>query len=196
MPVTTPRLALNLFWRTFALLALLLAAGVLAWQQTFKALEAEPKALEAAQQHVLRTGTHDDGHVARGELSRGPQLDVVPTGGQREREFHRRFRVIGGEVADGVLHQVTFRFAVGLLVDPRGGGGGIVTGAALPGFRARGSCPLGFGCAARNCGNWGSMTPPAARSLAAFCRAIAGASLGYFCACCVTCAAQASWRNW
>lgn len=46
----TPRLALNLFWRTFALLALLLAAGVLAWQQTFKALEAEPKALEAAQQ--------------------------------------------------------------------------------------------------------------------------------------------------
>ena len=50
MPVTTPRLALNLFWRTFALLALLLAAGVLAWQQTFKALEAEPKALEAAQQ--------------------------------------------------------------------------------------------------------------------------------------------------
>ena len=57
MPVTTPRLALNLFWRTFALLALLLAAGVLAWQQTFKALEAEPKALEAAQQHVLRTGT-------------------------------------------------------------------------------------------------------------------------------------------
>jgi len=48
--VTPPRLALNLFWRTFALLALLLAAGVLAWQQTFKALEAEPKALEAAQQ--------------------------------------------------------------------------------------------------------------------------------------------------
>ncbi|MCH7342467.1 ATP-binding protein [Pelomonas sp. CA6] len=45
-----PRLALNLFWRTFALLALLLAAGVLAWQQTFKALEAEPRALDTAQQ--------------------------------------------------------------------------------------------------------------------------------------------------
>ena len=45
-----PQLALNLFWRTFALLALLLAGGVLAWQQTFKALEAEPRALEAAQQ--------------------------------------------------------------------------------------------------------------------------------------------------
>jgi len=48
--MTQPRLALNLFWRTFALLALLLTGGVLAWQQTFKALEAEPRALEAAQQ--------------------------------------------------------------------------------------------------------------------------------------------------
>ncbi len=45
-----PEFALNLFWRTFALLALLLAGGVLAWQQTFKVLEAEPRALQAAQQ--------------------------------------------------------------------------------------------------------------------------------------------------
>ena len=48
--MTRPHLALNLFWRTFALLAVLLAGGVIAWQQTFKALEAEPRALEAAQQ--------------------------------------------------------------------------------------------------------------------------------------------------
>ncbi|MFX8012206.1 hypothetical protein ABTK70_19790, partial [Acinetobacter baumannii] len=40
----------NLFWRTFAWLALLLLGAVLAWQQTFKALEAEPRALEAAEQ--------------------------------------------------------------------------------------------------------------------------------------------------
>ncbi len=45
-----PQLALNLFWRTFAWLALLLAGAVLAWQQTFKLLEAEPRALEAAEQ--------------------------------------------------------------------------------------------------------------------------------------------------
>ena len=45
-----PQLALNLFWRTFALLAILVAGVVLAWQQTFKALDAEPRALEAAQQ--------------------------------------------------------------------------------------------------------------------------------------------------
>ena len=48
--MSRPQLALNLFWRTFALLALLLVGAVLAWQQTFKALEAEPRALEAAQQ--------------------------------------------------------------------------------------------------------------------------------------------------
>ncbi|RZJ04757.1 MAG: HAMP domain-containing protein [Rubrivivax sp.] len=45
-----PHLALNLFWRTFAWLALLLAGAVLAWQQTFKLLEAEPRAQESAEQ--------------------------------------------------------------------------------------------------------------------------------------------------
>lgn len=45
-----PQLALNLFWRTFTWLALLLAGAVLAWQYTFKLLEAEPRALEAAEQ--------------------------------------------------------------------------------------------------------------------------------------------------
>lgn len=43
-------LALSLFWRTFVLLALLLGGGVFAWVQTFRALEFEPRALQAAQQ--------------------------------------------------------------------------------------------------------------------------------------------------
>jgi two-component system osmolarity sensor histidine kinase EnvZ len=42
--------ALSLFWRTFFLLALLLAGGVFAWVQTFRALEFEPRAAQAAQQ--------------------------------------------------------------------------------------------------------------------------------------------------
>ena len=42
--------ALSLFWRTFFLLALLLAGGVFAWTQTLKALEFEPRAVQAAQQ--------------------------------------------------------------------------------------------------------------------------------------------------
>jgi two-component system osmolarity sensor histidine kinase EnvZ len=42
--------ALSLFWRTFVLLALLLGGGVFAWVQTFRALEFEPRAVQAAQQ--------------------------------------------------------------------------------------------------------------------------------------------------
>ena len=44
------QLALSLFWRTFFLLAVLLASGVFAWTQTFRALEIEPRAVQAAQQ--------------------------------------------------------------------------------------------------------------------------------------------------
>ena len=45
-----PRFAMSLFWRTFILLALLLGGGVVAWTQTFRALEFEPRAVQAAQQ--------------------------------------------------------------------------------------------------------------------------------------------------
>ncbi len=44
------QVALSLFWRTFFLLALLLTSGVFAWTQTFRALEFEPRAVQAAQQ--------------------------------------------------------------------------------------------------------------------------------------------------
>ena len=44
------RFALSLFWRTFILLGLLLTAGIFAWVQTFRALEFEPRAVQAAQQ--------------------------------------------------------------------------------------------------------------------------------------------------
>ncbi len=40
----------SLFWRTFFLLAILLAGGVFAWVQTLRALEFEPRAVLAAQQ--------------------------------------------------------------------------------------------------------------------------------------------------
>ncbi len=42
--------ALSLFWRTFFLIALLLASGVYAWTQTFRALEFEPRATQSALQ--------------------------------------------------------------------------------------------------------------------------------------------------
>lgn len=44
------RVRLNLFWRTFFLLALLLIGSVMAWLQTLRALEFEPRAVQTAQQ--------------------------------------------------------------------------------------------------------------------------------------------------
>jgi two-component system osmolarity sensor histidine kinase EnvZ len=45
-----PRRGLNLFWRTFFFLALLLFGSIVAWLQTFRALESEPRAIQSAQQ--------------------------------------------------------------------------------------------------------------------------------------------------
>jgi two-component system, OmpR family, osmolarity sensor histidine kinase EnvZ len=42
--------ALSLFWRTFFYLAILLAGGIVAWVQTLRALEFEPRAVQMAQQ--------------------------------------------------------------------------------------------------------------------------------------------------
>ena len=48
VPVRWTRL--SLFWRTFFLLALLLLGSILAWLQTLRALEFEPRAIQIAQQ--------------------------------------------------------------------------------------------------------------------------------------------------
>ncbi len=48
--MTDRSVGLSLFWRTFVLLAILLAGGVFAWVQTLRALEFEPRAVQAAQQ--------------------------------------------------------------------------------------------------------------------------------------------------
>ncbi len=45
-----PRVGLSLFWRTFFLLSLLLVGSIVAWLQTFRALEFEPRAMQTAQQ--------------------------------------------------------------------------------------------------------------------------------------------------
>lgn len=45
-----PRRGFNLFWRTFFFLAVLLFGSIVAWLQTFRALESEPRAIQNAQQ--------------------------------------------------------------------------------------------------------------------------------------------------
>ena len=45
-----PRPGFTLFWRTFLFLALLLFGSIVAWLQTFRALESEPRDIQSAQQ--------------------------------------------------------------------------------------------------------------------------------------------------
>ena len=45
-----PRRGFNLFWRTFFFLALLLLGSIVAWLQTFRSLESEPRVVQSAQQ--------------------------------------------------------------------------------------------------------------------------------------------------
>jgi two-component system osmolarity sensor histidine kinase EnvZ len=49
-PEIQPHSGLSLFWRTFFLLTLLLVGNILAWLQTLRTLEFEPRALQTAQQ--------------------------------------------------------------------------------------------------------------------------------------------------
>ncbi len=110
--MTQPRLALTLFWRTFALLALLLAGGVLAWQQTFKALEAEPRALEAAQQLAGLV------NLSRAALAHADSINRVAVISSLSRSQSVRVRV--AESSDLWLSYDTSPFAKRLAAELRG----------------------------------------------------------------------------
>jgi two-component system osmolarity sensor histidine kinase EnvZ len=63
----------SLFWRTFFLLSLLLLGCIVAWLQTFRALEFEPRALQSAQQlgslvNLTRAGLVHSDSIARVSL--------------------------------------------------------------------------------------------------------------------------------
>ncbi|MES2413621.1 MAG: ATP-binding protein [Pseudomonadota bacterium] len=45
-----PRRGFSLFWRTFFFLSLLLFGSIVAWLQTFRSVESEPRAIQSAQQ--------------------------------------------------------------------------------------------------------------------------------------------------
>ena len=51
--MTSSKLALSLFWRTFALLLLLLLCGVFAWLQALRELNIEPRAVTASAQQMV-----------------------------------------------------------------------------------------------------------------------------------------------
>lgn len=70
---TRPRLRLNLFWRTFILLALLIFFSSVAWLQVFKTQEYEPRILRNAHQiatvvNLTKTALHNSDAPARVSL--------------------------------------------------------------------------------------------------------------------------------
>ncbi len=72
-PDASQRVGLNLFWRTFFLLAVLLLGSILAWLQTLRALEFEPRAIQTAQQiaslvNLSRTALVHSDAIARVSL--------------------------------------------------------------------------------------------------------------------------------
>ncbi|MEO7009705.1 MAG: histidine kinase dimerization/phospho-acceptor domain-containing protein, partial [Caldimonas sp.] len=104
------RAALSLFWRTFFLLALLLASGVFAWVQTFRALEFEPRAVQAAQQiaslvNLTRAALRSSDGINRVALIKGvSKLDSIQVAPREPKdkwepyEVDRLSRTIGAEL--------------------------------------------------------------------------------------------------
>lgn len=72
LEIRPPR-EVSLFWRTFFLLAMLLLGCIIAWLQTFRALEFEPRAIQSAQQlaslvNLTRAGLVHADAIARVSL--------------------------------------------------------------------------------------------------------------------------------
>ncbi len=68
-----PKVGVSLFWRTFFLLALLLVSSTMAWLQTFRSLEYEPRAIQTAHQlaslvNLTRAGLVYSDSIARVSL--------------------------------------------------------------------------------------------------------------------------------
>ena len=124
--------ALSLFWRTFFLLAILLAGGVFAWTQTFRALEFEPRAVQAAQQiaslvNLSRAALRSTDGINRVALvkniSRDESVKLVPhepTDKWEPYEIDRFSRATGAELraslGPGTLVASTVNGAPGLWV--------------------------------------------------------------------------------
>ncbi len=119
-PAPPSRVALNLFWRTFFLLALLLVGSVLAWMQTLRAFEFEPRALHTAQQlaslvNLSRTALQSADPIAR--------LTLLKTMADQEglriqpREPGDRFTALErSDLGERLAEQLTHRLGPGTVI--------------------------------------------------------------------------------
>jgi two-component system osmolarity sensor histidine kinase EnvZ len=114
------RVGLSLFWRTFFLLSLLLIGSIVAWLQTFRALEFEPRAVQTAQQiaslvNLSRAALAHSDSIARVSLIKTladqEGVRIVP------REPADRYAAFGpGELDGSIIEELVTRLGVGTVV--------------------------------------------------------------------------------
>jgi two-component system osmolarity sensor histidine kinase EnvZ len=115
-----PRVGLSLFWRTFFLLSLLLVGSIVAWLQTFRQLEFEPRAVQTAQQiaslvNLSRAALIHSDAIARVSLIKTladqEGVRIVP------REPNDRYATfVTGELDEHVLEELVSRLGPGTVV--------------------------------------------------------------------------------
>ena len=119
-----PRRGLSLFWRTFLFLALLLIGSIIAWLQTFRALEAEPRALQSAQQlaslvSLSRAALRYSDAIARvaliKTLAEEEQVRITP---REPRDTYTAFSSLEGTVSfnDRITEELTSRLGPGTVI--------------------------------------------------------------------------------
>jgi two-component system, OmpR family, osmolarity sensor histidine kinase EnvZ len=91
-------LALSLFWRTFFYLAILLTGGIVAWVQTLRALEFEPRALQTAQQiaglvNLSRHALTQGDNIQRVTLLKSLGDDIIRVAPQEPSDRYDPFEV-------------------------------------------------------------------------------------------------------
>jgi two-component system osmolarity sensor histidine kinase EnvZ len=94
----TQPVALSLFWRTFFYLAILLTGGIVAWVQTLRALEFEPRALQTAQQiaglvNLSRHALQQADNIQRVALLKSLGDDAVRVAPQEPSDRYQPFEV-------------------------------------------------------------------------------------------------------
>ena len=90
--------ALSLFWRTFFYLAILLTGGIVAWVQTLRALEFEPRALQTAQQiaglvGLSRSALQQADNIQRVTLMKSLGNDAVRVAPQERNDRYEPFEI-------------------------------------------------------------------------------------------------------
>jgi two-component system, OmpR family, osmolarity sensor histidine kinase EnvZ len=115
-----PRVGLSLFWRTFFLLSLLLIGSIVAWLQTFRQLEFEPRAVQTAQQiaslvNLSRAALMHSDSIARVSLIKTladqEGVRIVP------REPTDRYVAFGaGELDSRIMEELASRLGAGTVM--------------------------------------------------------------------------------